>query len=63
MSNPCNPCAVAVVNNEDYIVGHVPRSVFSLFLQRGGNIMCKVTDIRWYSSDWLQGGIALQIDC
>ena len=27
MSNPRNPFAVAVVNNEDIIVGHVPQSV------------------------------------
>ena len=27
MSDPCNPFAVAVVNNEDIIVGHVPQSV------------------------------------
>ena len=27
MSNPCGPFAVAMVDNEDIIVGHVPHSV------------------------------------
>ena len=61
-SNPCDPYAIAVVNNEDFIVGHVPRSVStlrSLFLQRGGNIMCEVTGARRYSSDLPQGGLEL----
>ena len=29
-SNPCDLYAIAVVNNEDFIVGHVPRSVSTL---------------------------------
>ena len=49
ISNPSDPYAVAVVNDEDIIVGHVPHSVStlcSLFLQRDGNIMCEVTGAR-----------------
>ena len=46
------------------MVGHVPRtisSVCSIFIRRGGNIVCRITGSREYSSDLEQGG--LQLPC
>ena len=46
------------------IVGHLPRSlsrICSLFLRRGGSILCTVTGGRKYSSDLPQGG--LEVPC
>ena len=45
-------------------VGHLPPKisrVCSLFLRRGGNIMCTVVGVKRYSSDLVQGG--LEIPC
>lgn len=55
--------AVAVVK-DGTIVGHLPKRisrVCSLFLLRGGNILCTVVGGRRYSSDLVQGG--LEIPC
>ena len=46
------------------IVGHLPRKISrlcSLFLRRGGVILCTVTGGRRYSEDLAQGG--LEIPC
>ena len=55
--------AVAVM--KDYtVIGHIPRKfsrLCSLFLRRGGNIICVVTGTRRYSVDLPQGG--LEIPC
>ena len=55
--------AVAV-NKTGVTVGHVPKRisrVCSLFLRRGGEIMCTVTGRHRYSSDLEQGG--MEIPC
>ena len=55
--------ATAVIK-EGTIVGHLPKRisrVCSLFLLRGGSIMCTVVGSRQYSSDLAQGG--LEIPC
>ena len=46
------------------VVGHIPKkisSVCSLYLRRGGSIICRVTGSRRYSEDLIQGG--LEIPC
>ena len=53
--------AVGVFQNER-IIGHLPRKhsmVCSLFLDRGGQISCTVIGNRRYSSDLVQGGMAV----
>ena len=55
--------AVAVSRNNT-IVGHVPRkfsSFCSIFLRKGGSVMCEVTGRRQYSLDLPQGG--MEIPC
>ena len=55
--------AVGVVKDET-IVRHLPKRiarVCSLFLRRGGTIMCTVQGSRRYSSDLVQGG--LEVPC
>ena len=55
--------AVAVLKDGS-IVGHLPKRisrVCSLFLLRGGSILCTVVGGRRYSSDLVQGG--LEIPC
>ena len=55
--------SVAVIKN-DYVVGHVPKKISttcSLFLRRGGTIMCTINGSRRYSQDLPQGG--LEIPC
>lgn len=55
--------AVAVIKS-DTIIGHLPRKVSkvcSLFLRRGGSIICTVTGSRQYSEDLPQGG--LEVPC
>ena len=62
-SNMEDPFAVAVINN-DMIVGHVPRKISamcSMFLRKGGVILCTVTGTRRYSSDLAQGG--MEVPC
>lgn len=65
--NAHDPQAVAMIkliDGEMQVVGHVPRtisSVCSIFIRRGGNIVCKITGSREYSSDLDQGG--LQLPC
>ena len=59
--------AVAIcktVNGEVKTVRHVPRnisSICSIFIRRGGSILCTVKGPRQYSSDLSQGG--LEIPC
>ena len=55
--------AVAV-KKSGTIIGHLPRKlsrVCSLFLRRGGTIVCTVTGGRRYSADLPQGG--LEVPC
>ena len=62
-SNDKDRYAIAVVD-DGVVVGHLPRKislVCSLFIKRGGTIMCEVTDRRRYSADLLQGG--LEVPC
>ena len=65
--NGHDPQAVAMMKLIDgnmYVVGHVPRmisSVCSIFIRRRGNIVCRITGSREYSSDLEQGG--LQLPC
>ena len=59
--------AVAIhktIDGEVKTVGHVPRnisSICSIFIRRGGSILCTVKGPRQYSSDLPQGG--LEIPC
>ena len=55
--------AIAVIKDEN-VIGHLPQKiscVCSLFLQRGGSIICRVIGTRRYSADLPQGG--LEIPC
>lgn len=55
--------AVAV-EKDDIIIGHLPRKVSrvcSIFMRRGGSIVCVVSGGRRYSGDLPQGG--LEIPC
>ena len=61
--NSKDPFAVAVTKSER-IVSHVPRkisAVCTMFLRRGGSIICWVTGSRRYSEDLPQG--RLEIPC
>ena len=61
--NPRDRYALAIKKSGN-IVGHVPHSistVCSLFIRRGGAILCVVTGRRRYSKDLLQGG--MEIPC
>ena len=61
--NAHDPQAVAMmklIDGDMHVVGHVPRtisSVCSIFIRRGGNIVCKITGSREYLSDLDQGGL------
>ena len=59
-----DPFSVAVMEGSD-VVGHVPKkisSICSMFLQRGGTIICEITSTnRRYSVDLPQGG--LEVPC
>ena len=68
------PCTREPTNSQDryavavrkagVTVGHVPRKISrlcSLFLRRGGEILCTVTGGHRYSSDLEQGG--MEIPC
>ena len=65
--NAHDPQAVAmmkVIDGNVQVVGHVPRtisSVCSIFIRRGGSIVCTITGSREYSSDLENGG--LQFPC
>ena len=61
--NRVDAFAVAVMK-DGTVVGHVPKkisSVCSLYLRRGGSIICRVTGSRRYSEDLIEGG--LEIPC
>ena len=62
-SNSKDPYAVAVLQGPT-IVGHVPRRISatcSVFLRKGGTILCIITAGRRYSADLPQGG--LEVPC
>lgn len=43
-------------------IGHLPRKyskVFSLFIRRGGIIICEITGRQRYSRDFVQGGMEI----
>ena len=61
--NPHDPSAVAVKRSAGpgtiVLVGHVPRLISmacSIFIHRGGFIVCVVTGLRQYSADLSHGG-------
>ena len=63
LGNPHDPSAVAVKKGST-VVGHVPRvisTICSIFIRRGGTIVCRVNGSRRYSSDLPQGG--LEVSC
>ena len=66
--NPRDTSAVAVIERSpsgtELTVGHVPRlisTICSIFIRRGGSLVCVVTGARQYSTDLPQGG--LEIPC
>ena len=65
--NPRDTSAVAVIERNpsgELTLGHVPRlisAICSIFIRRGGVIVCIVTGTRQYSMDLPQGG--LEIPC
>ena len=62
-TNPADRFAVAVVKR-DTVVGHVPKkisNVCSVFIRKGGSILCRTSGSRRFSSDLPQGG--LEIPC
>ena len=66
-SNANDPYAVAVMK-EDNVVGHVPRHISaacSLFIQKGGRILCTVQALRRYSVDlppgWIRSTLYFEI--
>lgn len=62
-TNASDRYSVAVIK-DGVIVGHLPKRisrVCSLFLRRGGSILCTVVGGRRYSADLAQGG--LEIPC
>ena len=61
--NRVDAFGVAVMK-DGMVVGHIPRkisSICSLYLRRGGLIICRVTGSRRYSEDLIQG--RLEIPC
>ena len=65
LGNSHDPYAVDVtktIGGERKVAGHVPRrisAISSLFIRRGGIILCKVTGNRGYSADLPQGGLKI----
>ena len=62
-SNAHDRYAVAVLKN-DVVVGHLPSKfsrLYTLFIRRGGVILCRVAGRRRHSRDLPQGG--LEIPC
>ena len=62
-SNTSDLYAVPVTKNGT-IVGHVPRKVSdvcTIFLRKGGVILCEVTGSRMYSHDIPQGGLEIHV--
>ena len=63
VGNRHDPYAIAV-KKDDIVVGHLPRKIScicSIFIRRGGEICCTVTNSRRYSADLAQGG--MEIPC
>ena len=59
--NRVDAFAVAVMK-DGTVVSHVPKkisSVCSLYLRRGGSIICRATGSRRYSEDLIQGGLEI----
>ena len=67
IGNAYDTHAVAIkkdIGGVQTIVGHIPKKISSLcsiFLRRGGMILCEVNGHRRYSSDLPQGG--LEVPC
>ena len=62
--NARDALAVAIRSSGDLTVGHVPRlisAICSIFIRRGGSLVCVVTGSRQYSADLPQGG--LEVPC
>ena len=65
LGNSHDPYAVAVkkwIGGEIRVVGHLPQiisAICSLFIRRGGSILCTVYGSRRYSSDLPQGGLEI----
>ena len=63
--NSHDPFAVAVIDATGNIVGHVPKkisSICSMFLQRGGTIVCVIlASCRRYSADLPQGALHFEV--
>ena len=63
VGNSHNMFAVAIKNSSE-VVGHVPRfllSICSIFIQRGGKIVCRITGTRHYLADLPQG--RMEVPC
>lgn len=63
VGNSHDTFAVATKKSTE-VVGHVPRflsSICSIFIRRGGEIVCRITGTRRYSADLPQGG--MEIPC
>ena len=61
VGNRHNLYAIAVKKDE-IVVGHLPRKIScicSIFIQRGGEICCTVTNLRRCSADSAQGGMEI----
>ena len=54
--------AIAVKNHSGDTIGHLPRKISrlcSMFIDQDGDITCVVTNSRRYSSNLVQGGLAI----
>ncbi len=63
VTNVVDRYAVAVIKNAQ-VVGHLPKKISricTLFIRRGGTIICRVTGRRRRSLDLVQGG--LEVPC
>ena len=63
IGNSHDTFAVAIKNSSE-VVSHVPRffsSICSIFIRRGGEIVCRITGTRRYSADLPQDG--MEIPC
>ena len=61
--NRRDPFAIKVIKSSEAI-GHLPRKISAtclLILRRGGRIDCRVTGLRRYSRDLIQGCLEIPI--
>lgn len=63
LGNLEDPYAVAVVKDDDIVVGHIPRKISTMYsmFSKKGQIICTVTGRRQCSADLPQGG--MEIPC